>query len=209
MNQEIFPHTDVNSVDFFRGIENGYATVKFDVFGYWGDVVRVDVKRDYFRNNDWVVEVSHSSGGRDTNKVKSSIVAERNMGKAMIAAADLAESLVQRSQEFEEIYQKYRQCLVAEYEMKQKAIQEKIDADPAIGDNAEQFVNELDSKSSFTMVVYNRGEDNGVQMTFSTNRRGRKVYRLGEVRLDREGITRYFSNISARSNIVEQPEQTS
>jgi hypothetical protein len=207
MTQGIYTHTDLNSEEFLVSISHGHASIRFNVVGYWSEVIHLTVARNYFNADSdckrWGIRVNHSSGGRDTEVVESDIVAERNMGMALIAAANLAEQLTQRFAEFEQMYQQRAKIYRIERETAELALQKKIDDDAPIGmDYAEEIMQQLDSNYSITIQVFNRGEDDFRSVTFSTNRRGRKVYRMNGEAKDRNYILTYIAERSARSTIA-------
>ena len=204
MTATIYTHDAINTEEFFNRISQGYATIRFNVVGYWSDVINVTVARNYFNaesdSNKWGIQVSHSSGGRDPKVVESDIVAERNLGMSLIAAADFAEQLTQRFEEFEAMYQARANAMRIERETALLARQKKIDDDAPIGmEAASNIMKTLDTTYALNMKAFNRGEDIVHVIMFSTNRRGRKVYRIGGKAKDREYILTYIAERSNRS----------
>lgn len=127
-------------VAYGRGVH-----VRFNVHGYWSDVVNVRVQRQHdwrasFEEREevaeWTADVSHSSGGRDPKQIASEIEAERNFGAAVLAACDLAEALLARRDELEAAYQARRAADDAAAAAARAEREAKIAADPAIGDEA-------------------------------------------------------------------------
>jgi len=118
---------------------NGGVHVRFEVYGYWSDVVTLRVKREFnwraeeeARAAVWTVDVSHSSGGREPS-VSSDLIAERCFAKAIVAACDLGESLAARRDEMEAAYQARREIDRAAQEARNAEHAAKLAADPAIG----------------------------------------------------------------------------
>jgi hypothetical protein len=80
---------------------HGSASIPVAVLGYWSrDPIQIRVAHDWRweRGTDehrieWKVSVSHSSGGRDSDVLGDDVAAERNFGKALIAAADEADKI--------------------------------------------------------------------------------------------------------------------
>lgn len=85
---------------------NGYLSFAVQVHGFWSDdALTVYLKRrSKYRLNErmevdevspeYEVQVSHSSGGRDTDEVSNDITAARNYARALLAASDLGEFLL-------------------------------------------------------------------------------------------------------------------
>lgn len=68
------------------------------VDGYWSrDPITIYVRRG-FRGDEWIVELTHSSGGREKDPMKprgieDDLEAEANFGRALVAASDLARAI--------------------------------------------------------------------------------------------------------------------
>lgn len=130
---------------------SGRIYVRFNVVGYWSDVVNLRFNRsfNYCRDADeakceWIAEVSHSSGGRDPEQIESDVLAERNFAAAVIAACDLADILTARLDEIEAAYKQREAIYAAERERERAEMKAKLDADPGIGDAAARaYVNAL------------------------------------------------------------------
>lgn len=136
---------DAQDVEDQIAYGNGSVQVRFNVIGYWSDVVTVRINRQHdwraaFEERaevvEWTADVSHSSGGRDLEQVASDIEAERNFGAAVLAACDLAEALLARKDELEAAYQARRAADEAAREKAEQEEAERVAADPAIGEPA-------------------------------------------------------------------------
>ena len=81
---------------------NGNARVSYKVKGYWSaDTITVYVRKDFIgttRGNGIVVNVSHSSGGRDTDEVKQDFEAVQYFAEALNDASKVAEFLFNESE---------------------------------------------------------------------------------------------------------------
>ncbi len=151
---------------------NGRVYVRFEVYGYWSDVVTLRVERQHdwrasFENREpqveWTCQVSHSSGGRESS-VASDIVAERCFAKAINAACDLGELLLARVGEMEAAYQQRQAAYAAEREKAAAERAAREAADPAIGnDAAKALVEKLIADAR--CADYNR---NGIELSART-----------------------------------------
>jgi hypothetical protein len=135
-------------LDFDERIAQGSATVSIQVHGYWSrDPITVYINREHFYDDSepkWVFKVSHSSGGRDTDKLPSHIEAARNFGNALVAASEFAESMSLKIDEFETMYQ-YQMNSWKEEQVKERLAKEaRIEQDNPLGvHKAKELINEL------------------------------------------------------------------
>jgi hypothetical protein len=162
---------DAANLDEQIAYGNGHVHVRFEVYGYWSDVVTLRVTREFDwrsegRTAEWTVDVSHSSGGRESSV--DNLVAERCFAKAIVAACDLGELLMSRAAEMEAAYQARQAAYTAERERIAAEKAEREAADPAIGDDAAKaLVEKLVADARCTESTYTnielsartRGED--------------------------------------------------
>lgn len=158
---------ELNIEDLVSG-SNSYINV--NVHGYWSDVINIRVSRNSFENK-WEISVSHSSGGRlekndNTYKIEdgyygvaSDIIAERNFGKALIAATELAEQIENIVPQLEEIYQEKEKQAVEEYKKKQAEKLAKFEKDKPFSEKEAKniMLKMKTNKSMFAAVI--RGEE--------------------------------------------------
>lgn len=208
MNQAIYTHDEINGENFDFMVEKGYINIKFNVLGYWSDVITLRVRRDFKSSNaEWSASVSHSSGGRDTKVIISDIEAERNFAKAILAAADLADELMTRVPEFEQKFQSRIQEFLEESNRQKELLQKKFDEDSMMSESdIQKITDKLEKFDSVSVFTYPRGSDYGVEVMVSVTRPlragQRTVYRINNNRVSKEGIKDYFSSKSNRSYIV-------
>ena len=198
---QIFSHTQLDDFDFINGIRNGYGTINYRIFGFWShSSISINVGRSW-NDGEWNINISSSSGGRDTNEVENDMDAYRNFAAALNDACDVAKTISENIQMYNEMYNKVRQDLKLQHLEELRLRQEKIDSDPAIGmDYANSIVCMMEDKSEIIAEIVERGSDDSKKITLSVNRRGRRVYRCGDThKLDREGMVRYLSAMSVRS----------
>lgn len=166
---------------------NGRVHVRFEVYGYWSDVVTLRVERQHdWRAEmegrepkiEWTVDVSHSSGGREA-AVSDALVAERCFAKAINAACDLGELLLSRTAELEAAYQARQAAWTAERERAAAEKAERVAADPAIGEPAAKALIEklvADARNTerageqIVLTARQRGEDESSRITLRAER---------------------------------------
>lgn len=156
MQYEIKPY-DINEIG-----RNGHGSIRVSVVGYWsGESITAYIDRGYSDEKSWKFKIGHSSGGRDTKEVASDIEASRNFGAAMIALADVLDSL-QNSQTMallEESYQAQRATDRAEHAAERAAKQAEFEADTPLGEEAaKRLVHQLVEKGQ-PISIFRRGED--------------------------------------------------
>lgn len=122
---------------------SGSGRIIVKVLGYWSsDVMTLYITRRggwELKNGEthsWEFELSHSSGGRDSKEEPDSLRAEANFARAMLALSEWAQNARCVMPEVLEVaYQ--RQCAEdkAEWEAKELAKQQAIEADQPLGEN--------------------------------------------------------------------------
>lgn len=149
-------------------VRTGHIRVEYKVHGFWSSSsLCIYVRRDWGLRGElvnWTVDISRSSGGRDTKEEPCDIKANRAFAEALVHACDYAEELLKRSDEFEAEYQLYVQELRAEGERERAAKQKKIDDDAALGEEeAKALVNKLKEQAKslgkVEMPYFARGAD--------------------------------------------------
>jgi len=173
--------------------------VRFNVRGFWSDVIDVRVRREFRWNRetlsgapDWAIDVSHSSGGMEGDI--DSVEAHVNFGAAVLAAVDLARELKARLPEIVGHVLAAEARAAAAEQQAQAERQAKIDADPALGqDRAEALVDllraSLRAGRPCQLVARQRGSDES--KTYSAAMPGRSGtavrFYYGPLRFGRRG----------------------
>ena len=166
------------------------GTIHTYVHGFWSDVITVYVRRDWrWKQNDgdvahsWVIEVTHSSGGRDTKQVEDDIQAHEYFAQAVTAVCLEARKIRSQIAELERL----ARITDEEHRLKEQAEmaaeQAAIAADPAMGEKqASALLNEAalmtTRRTSITINARPRG----------TSRQVTKF----EVKQGRDGVNRFF-----------------
>ena len=130
MSHTVQPY-DINEIG-----RDGHGRITAKIQGYWSSdpITLYFDRRTYGDDQGWRVTMSHSSGGRDTKEVASDMEASRNFAGAMVALADLGETLIaEHSQVMEAAYETERARQKAKYEAEKAAKAAAVEADPAIG----------------------------------------------------------------------------
>ena len=117
------------------------ASIGIEVHGYWSDVITIYVRRETDWTKDplggqvnWKFEVTHSSGGRDTDEVKDDVLANEYFAAGLMAACLEARKMRAQVDRFEANYQRLLPKAKVEYEAEQAAKAAVAAADPAMGD---------------------------------------------------------------------------
>ncbi len=170
---------EINTANIEASARTGYARATVKVNGYWSsDTMTLYLERGRFGSKEWGISISHSSGGRDTKEVACDMEAETYYGEALIALAQYGRELQKRFPEFEEQYQEYVKELRAENDRINKEREERIAADPAVGDlMAKKLADEL--LFGQALKARQRGLTDGYAVTFSKSMRGRTMFYVG------------------------------
>lgn len=126
---------------------SGNGSVPIKVAGYWSyDPIRLYIRREWnFKIGDessfaWRAELSHSSGGRETDPakggIKDDLEAETNFGAALIAIAAIGRAIMAQVATLEAAYQAQSKIAAAERAEAEEARKARLEADPAIGEVA-------------------------------------------------------------------------
>jgi hypothetical protein len=116
---------------------HGSMTFRVKVRGYWSrDSITIYVRRGSYGDTNWKIDISHSSGGRDSKEVESDVEAAMYFGEAMIGVAQYAKELESRFPEFEAKYQLYVAELRAFHEQERLERERAVAADPELGETA-------------------------------------------------------------------------
>lgn len=110
---------------------NDNSVIRVKIQGYWsGDPIGLYIRRGWDEAPEWRVEMSHSSGGRDTKEVADDLEAETNFGHAMIALAAEGRKILAQQDILERNYQarmaEWREREEADRAAKQKAFDEDL-----------------------------------------------------------------------------------
>lgn len=181
-----------NTEEFIQQVKSGWVRLEVSVVGYWSSD-SITLRMTHSFEKSFRMELSHSSGGRDTAVVKSDLVAEANFGAALVATAEYGQYLESRISEWEAIYQEERAKKQAEWDAEQAAKKAKIEADAALGQElATEYANAIKSATSHMVVVYKRGTDDktyyGVERAHGSDQR--QYFSLNDDGLPRNRLTR-------------------
>lgn len=167
---------------------SGCGRISFRVKGYWSsDSITIYLRRGFSVDASKVeIDISHASGGRDKKEVASDFEATRYFGEALIAASEMAQYILEeRLDEINARYDEYRAELKAAALVAAKEQEEKVAADPAIGESrAESFLGSLGNATYQTIInLIPRGSEfparkigvkNGARTTYFTEQYGRQ-----------------------------------
>ena len=165
------------------------ATINVYVHGFWSDVITIYVRRDWRWSKDesiehqWKIEVTHSSGGRDTDMVADDVLAHEYFAMGVMAACLEARRIRSHFTELERFALLADEKAQIEREAEKAAEQAAIDADPAMGEEkAAALLAEAAAKTTrrdeITIVARHRG----------ASRQVTKFY----VKQGRDGVNRFF-----------------
>ena len=164
---------------------SGYGRITAKVLGYWSsDSITLYIKREFKWDperkgtGEWTAQVSHSSGGRDTDEVASDLDATINFAAAMVALAELGKSILARTEGLETAYQCERARRQAELLAEKEALAVAVAADPECGQAAAKLA--VDARMSLArnghyneVVAFQRGtEHNSKRIVFQRTPRG-------------------------------------
>lgn len=189
-----------NTIDAAKIGSNGRHTVRCKVVGFWTDVITMYVDRDY-STNGWKINLSHSSGGRDTKEVESDIEAEINFANAIIAIAQFGKEIEQHFEEFETFYQAAMIKNRAEWEAEKKAKQELIDSDATMSEaDAVSLIDAMTEAKEIRAVV--RGSDSFKTVTCVVG--GNKTFYVSGKRMSKKDIIALLTASSHKSVICDR-----
>lgn len=145
----------------------GHECIGVKVRGYSSyNIIEIRITRDW-KTGAWKADVTHSSGGRNTDEEPDSLISEAYFGQALIAAAEYGRMLESKAAELEQWYQLEHAERDAE-EARQKAAKDaRIEADAPLGpDRARMILNAAINTAAERMVATNiliipRGENTG------------------------------------------------
>ena len=176
----IMSNFEINTANIETSARTGSARATVKVKGYWSsDTITLYLRRGYVGSKEWLVEISHSSGGRDSKEVACDLEAETYYGEALIALAQYGRELQKRFPEFEAQYQEYIAELRAESERAAAERDARIAADTAVG---ELLAKKLADSLTFGGAIKARVRgwtDTYHQVTFTKSLRGRTIFRVG------------------------------
>ena len=119
------------------------AAINVYVHGFWSDVITIYVRRNYRYKaaeqgieHAWQFEITHSSGGRDTDQVADDIVAHDYFAQGIMAACQYARVLRSQVAEIEKYAQLEMEKARREREAEEAAEKAAVAADPAMGEEA-------------------------------------------------------------------------
>lgn len=200
----------MNYTSTFTSVEDldpsGYSSIDFKVKGYWSSSpITLYVRRNIFKAVEdvgtWSVDISHSSGGRDSKEVATDAEAVRYFAEAMIAAADLADMIMSNADVLEQRYQDYRAKQKAEFEAERAAVEAKKEADVPLGEvKATALVARMVAGEISQVACYARGSDRPSPLT-CTIRMKAKLYFNGGIIAKKDAIA-MLTNASARTHVI-------
>lgn len=199
---------EISKYDLNEIGRNGYGSISIKVEGYWSsDPITLYVRRDHYGTNGWGINLSHSSGGRDTKVVECDLEAEVNFANALIGAVSAGQFIQSKFEELEIIYQEERRLEREAEEIRKAEQAKKAEADVPCGDNNARYLIQCMKakimKERYAEIKYfNRGSDtaNGV---ISLERVGvRSTFRIGGVRSNYNQVIGFLANRSNRSQMV-------
>lgn len=121
------PSYQIQPFDLVDIASNGGGCVRFKVDGFWSDsVLQIYISYDHFfgfGEQEWKIELSRSSGGRDP-KMTDDIKANENMIEAMQYAVLLMKELRAQADTMTKIVESYRAGIRLEQSIKDKKNQE-------------------------------------------------------------------------------------
>jgi len=162
------------------GAYHGHIVVRVRVNGYWSqDPISIYVRRQFnFKAEtkySWTAEVSHSTGGRDTNELEDDLEATRNFANALMRSAEVAAMLLAQASTFEAAYQANALALREASEKQHAAKQAKIEADTALGE--EEAKNVLTQAcDSVKYAPLNSWGSNNTEATVTAPVRGEEAF---------------------------------
>ena len=153
----------VKSTQLRSSIARGYATFAFTPEGYWTDVIEVKLNKGWGRDDEFTVDISNSSGGRD--KTDNPIAVAENFVATYQAAIELAKRLEANKAKYARYvaFKKRKEDERREAERAEK--QARIDADPAIGMKMARAIVE-GMKDTVKAQIEREKYANPVSMTF-------------------------------------------
>lgn len=188
---------------------NAYYSIPFKVYGYWSsDTIRISIRRDWGDGKSWQFSVNQSSGGRDTKEVADDADAIVNFANALMQASSLIKYLKSQEAVLESFYQDERRVVREQLEKERVEMQERIEADPALGESAaaalvEQMIVASKAGKSVELPVYPRGSDtapNSVEI--QTGEYVNTTFYLCSDRISKKNLIKYLSEMSVRTKVV-------
>lgn len=154
--------------------QHGSGNINFQPKGYWsGNTISVYIRRNCFTaEGGWQANVSHSSGGRDTNEVETDMEAVKYFAEALLAASKCAEEIIAKADELEAAYQLQKSKYHEEYLAERAAKEKRIAEDAPFGEEAArelimQICDTTRSGSTQRINVYERGSETKNQIIIS------------------------------------------
>lgn len=145
--------------DDYYVMNTGHVVFCAIVKGYWSsNIINATIRRNF--RDVWEIAISHSSGGRDRKVIASDIIAERNMGVALIAVSDFMSDI--DVSVLETAYQNYQTEVVIPRQQKEQQVlleaKAALDADPAITEaELKKLIRSV--KQFQTLTLYRRASD--------------------------------------------------
>ena len=177
---------------------NGHGSIRTKVEGYWSqDVITLYIDRQYnLKGSDWVVKLSHSSGGRDTKVIECDMEAEMNFATALNVMAKIGLDIkTTKLDMLEENYQRRIKDDKERLEKEKAEFAAAVAADKEIGIALARY--KLDTLVDFgELKVFVRGTDK--VRRFSVSHRVKKTFFLQGMRISKQEAIEELAKCSAR-----------
>lgn len=152
-------HVFVQPFDIDQIGYHSSASIGVEVHGYWSDVITVYVRRECDwtkdpeeRTPNWKIEITHSSGGRDTAEVADDVLANDYFAAGLMTASQIARNIRHEAARLEANYQRARVDAKAEAEAEAAAKAAAAAADPAMGEEqAKAMVEKLAAAARYAV----------------------------------------------------------
>lgn len=188
----------------YHDIGRTQRSIAVSVVGFWSrDPITIYCQRGWSEKREWKFSLSVSSGGRDTDVIKSDADAYINYGEALVAAAMVIKDLEANVDAIEAGYQEYVAELEAERARLDAEKQAKIDADLPFGNSrAVGLIASLlaDGRSAL-IKTFERGQDRPGSVSLVVG--AKSVFYINTRRVGKADAVAYLAKCSARSALVE------
>lgn len=192
-----------------------YGAVKFKVPGYWSnESITIRVSRYWGAENSvdaWRIEVSHSSGGRDTNEIESDADAEEQFALALLKAVEVARELRTQIPAIHAAYLQQCEDWKREQALEDAEREQAIEADPAYTEHAakallEQMIKDAKSGKRFKATLKGRGKSayKTELMVYMLAHNGFVMTTLAGQRRSKADIIAKLTQSSAANSTVEE-----
>lgn len=144
---------------------HGGASLYIKVDGYWSSSsITLYIRRDW-RSHVWSAEVSHSSGGRDTEEEPDNLIASTNFGNALIETAKYGHHIIDNyATTLESYFQEQQSLNTAQREAERTAQAAKVEADTPLTELQAKLLIKIAKDTavgyqSVTILLFSRGAE--------------------------------------------------